>query len=112
MKTVLHLTSDDPADWGHALRSAGLLATHTDLHHEDVVLLPHHRGIGLVSPTSAMADEVAELLHTGMTILAGATCFDATDRPREALPGVEIVDSGVSEIVRRQADGYHQVKIP
>jgi len=35
-----------------------------------------------------------------------------TNLPREALPGVEVVPSGVSELVRLQSEGYSYVKIP
>jgi intracellular sulfur oxidation DsrE/DsrF family protein len=43
---------------------------------------------------------------------ADASCFDALDVHREALPGVEIVPSGVAEVVRLQSEGYNYVKIP
>ena len=112
METLLHLTSDDEGDWGHAIRSASLLVRHDELRHDDVTLLPHRRGIKLVLPTSPLAADVADLLEQDVTVKAGATCFDALGEPREALDGVEIVPSGVAEVVRLQAAGYLYVKIP
>lgn len=112
MKTLIHVTSDAEVDLAHALRSASLLLNHDELSHDDVTVLPHRRAVWVVTPDSSMADDVREVLEQGVTVTAGATCFDATGRPREALPGVTIVPSGVSEVVRLQSEGYNYVKIP
>lgn len=112
MNTLLHLTSDEEAHVRHTMRSAVLLAGHEELVHESVVLLAHRTAVRTVLPDSRYADEVADLLERGVTVRAGATCFDALERPREALPGVEVVPSGVSEVVRLQSLGYNYVKVP
>jgi hypothetical protein len=112
MQTLIHLTSDDAGDFEHAMRCALLLARHDDLPHENVTLLVHRRGARIVLPDSPHADAVADLLDAGVTVTVGATCLDALDRPHEALPGVRLVPSGVSEVVRRQSAGYHYVKVP
>lgn len=112
VKTVLHLTSDVEGDWGHAIRSASLLFSHDDLVHEDVTLVPHRHGIKVVLPDSPLTTEVSNLIDQGVTVKAGASCFDALGVPREALPGVEIVPSGVAEVVKLQSVGYTYVKIP
>jgi hypothetical protein len=70
------------------------------------------RAVRLVVPDSPLADDVADLIDRRITVSAGATCFDALDLPREALPGVGIVPSGVSEVVRLQSEGYNYVRIP
>lgn len=112
MKTILHLTSNDEGDWGHAIRSASLLSRHADLEHEDVTLLPHRHGIKVILPDSPLATEVSDLIDQGVTVKAGASCFEALDVPREALSGVQIVPSGVAEVVKLQSEGYNYVKIP
>lgn len=112
MRTLLHITSDDEGDFGHAIRYASLLNQHDELSHEDVTLLPHRRGVRSVAPNSPLGEDIADLIELGVSIKAGATCFDANDLPREALPDVEIVPSGVSEVVRLQSRGYNYVKIP
>lgn len=87
MRTVLHLTSDDEGDWGHAIRSSSLLNRHDDLPHEDVTLVPHRHGIKVILPGSPLASEVSDLIDQGVTVKAGASCFDALGVPREGLPG-------------------------
>ena len=112
MKTLLHLTSDEEVHVGHAIRAAALLGRNEELSHDDVTLLPHRWGVKLVTPDSPLADDIAELIEHGITVKAGATCFDANDLSREALPGVEIVPSGTLEVVKLQSEGYYYVKIP
>ena len=112
MKTVLHLTSNDEGDWGHAIRSASLLSQHTDLEHKDVTLLPHRYGIKVILPDSPLGPEVSDLIDQSVTVKAGASCFEALGVPREALSGVQIVPSGVTEVVKLQSEGYNYVKIP
>ena len=112
MKTVLHLTSDDEGDWGHAVRSASLLHHHDDLRHEDIALVPHRHGVKVLLPESPFSTEISELITEGVTVKAGASCFEALGVPRKTLPGVEVVPSGVAEVVRLQSEGYNYVKIP
>jgi intracellular sulfur oxidation DsrE/DsrF family protein len=112
MRTVVHITSDDDGHFQHAMRCVSLLAQHDKLPHEDATLLPHRSGVRLVAADSALSEDIRELTERGVSIKAGATCFDAHQLPREALPGVEIVPSGVSELVRLQSQGYNYVKVP
>lgn len=112
MKTLIHVTSDVDGDLAHALRSSLLLLNHEELPHEDVTVLPHRQAVRVVVPGSSLADDVREALEQGVTVTVGATCLDALGLPRETLTGVNIVPSGVSEVVRLQAAGYNYVKIP
>ncbi len=112
MKTLIHLTSENEGDAGHALRSASLMLNHDELSPEDVVVLPHRWGVKLFTPDSPLADRILNVLEKGVTVKLGATCFDANDLPREAIEGIEIVPSGVSESVRLQSEGDNYVKIP
>ena len=112
MKTVIHLTSDDEDDWGHAVRSARQLAANEWLAHDDLTLLPHRAGVRIVSPDSTHAAAVRELIDQGVTVTVGESCLDALDMRRRTLEGVETVSSGVTELVRLQSDGYNYVKIP
>lgn len=112
MKTVLHITSDEESHFKHAIRCASLLCQHDELLHQDVTILPHRRGIRLVSADSPLSEDIQEVVEQGVRIKAGSTCFDANNLPHKAVSGVEIVPSGVSELVRLQSEGYNYVKIP
>lgn len=112
MKAVIHLTSDSDADREFAMRCATALRNNDALGVEAVTLLAHRDGVWLVTDDSPAKDAVTGLLERGVTIKAGGTCLDARNIPRTVLPGVELVSSGVSELVRLQAEGYHYVKVP
>lgn len=112
MNTLIHVTSDEKTDFSHALRSASLLVNHPELAHEDVTLVPHRWAVRFVTPDSPLAEDVQAALERGVTITAGASCFEANNLPPKAVSGVSIVPSGVSEVVRLQSAGYNYVKIP
>lgn len=112
MKALVHLTDGSAEDRDVALRSVAALRRNEELGLEDVVLFAHRDGIRLVTEDSTDGDRVVDLIERGVTVRASATCFDARDLPRETLPGVELVQSGVGELVRLQSEGYHYVKVP
>lgn len=112
MKTVVHLTGEAPADRDFALRCAAALRRNEALGPPVVVLLAHRDGVRLVTPDSPDRERVADLIDAGVVVRAGATCLDARDLPRETLSGVELVPSGVSELVRLQSEGHEYVKVP
>lgn len=112
MNAVVHLTGDSPADRDFALRCAAALRRNESLGPPAVTLLAHRDGVRLVAPDSPERGRVADLIDAGVAVRAGATCLDARDLPREVLSGVELVSSGVSELVRLQSEGYQYVKVP
>ena len=112
VNTVIHLTSDDGDDWGHAIRSARQLVDNEWLAHDGVTLLPHRAGVRIVARDSTHADEVRDLLDRGVAVTVGESCLDALDLRGDTLAGVETVSSGVTELVRLQSEGHNYVKIP
>lgn len=112
MNALVHLTSDSVEDRDFARLCTDLLKQNDALELEDVTLLAHRDGVWLVTEDSPQKDEVTELIEQGVTVKAGASCLDARDLPRDVVPGVELVPSGVVELVRLQSKGYHYVKVP
>ena len=112
MNALVHLTSDAIDDRAFARLCAVVLEENEALDLEDITLLAHRDGVWLVAEDSPQRDEVAELIERGVTVKAGASCLDARDIPREVVPGVELVPSGVVELIRLQSRGYHYVKVP
>ena len=112
MKAVIHLTSNAADDVDFALACASVLGRIEPSGIEVVSLSIHRDGIRLVTPNSPRRNEVSELVDRDITILAGGTCFDARDLPREVVPGVELVESGDTELLRLQSVGYRYAKVP
>lgn len=112
MNALVHLTSDSIRDRDFARLCGIVLQQNDDLELEDVTLLAHRDGIWFVTANSPQRDEVGELIEKGVTVKAGASCLDARDLPRNVVPGVELVPSGVVELVRLQSEGYQYIKVP
>lgn len=112
MNALVHLTSDSIEDWEFARLCATVLERSEELELDAVTLLAHRDGVRLITAGSPREDEVAGLLEAGITIKAGASCLDARDLPPDVVPGVELVPSGVVELIRLQSLGYQYVKVP
>ncbi|WP_254272370.1 DsrE family protein [Haloarcula marina] len=113
MYAFVHLTSNDEADRQHALRSVTVLGANESLALDDVTLLLHRDAVEMVRPDAPDREWLVDLVADDLTAVVGETCLDARDIAHEDVPdGVELVDSGVSEVVRLQSAGYHYVKIP
>lgn len=76
-----------------------------------LALVAHGAGIGLVTGQSGFEEQVGELVKTGVEVLA---CRNTMTRQQisedRLLPGVEMVTSGLGEIVRRQHEGWAYVR--
>ncbi|MFC6863868.1 DsrE family protein [Halomicroarcula sp. GCM10025817] len=113
MGALVHLTTDVEADRQHALRSTTVLQTNEELGLEEVALLLHRDAVWMVAPDGPDREWVVDLVDAGITVTLGRTCLDARDISYDAVPdGVDLVPSGVSEVVRRQQAGAAYVKIP
>ncbi|WP_424002589.1 DsrE family protein [Haloarcula salina] len=113
MSAVIHLTSAAEDDQQHALRCAAVLRDNESLALDDVTLLLHREGVWIATTDSPERDRLVELLDSGVSATIGTTCLDARDIPHDDVPaGIDLVDSGVSELVRLQSAGHEYVKIP
>ncbi len=86
--------------------------TATDLGEDaEVAVVTHGPGLQLTTGATGWADEVAQLVDSGIEVLA---CRNTMQRlgiePDKLLPGVTMVDAGIGEIVRRQQGGWAYVR--
>jgi intracellular sulfur oxidation DsrE/DsrF family protein len=112
METVFHLAAGDPDEWRHAFDSVeNLLADeHTQA---DAVLVVTGNAAYAVVESSPVADAVRELLTEGVEICACSTALGNRGiDPETLVAGVDIVESGVGELTRRQGSGAAYVNVP
>ena len=110
-KTVFHVPEGEEGYGERALgNAANLLAD--DTVEVEVALVANGDGIAHLLADASTADSVRELLETGVDVCACAN----TIRKREAISesnlvdGVTVVSSGMTELTRRQSDGYAYVR--
>lgn len=102
----MHLVEADPD------RHAAVLRNIANLHAElddgsEVELVVHGPGLGAATRTAAHAQQLTELLSSGVSVAACANTMRAQQLGPEALlPGVRIVPAGVAQLVRRQRQGW------
>lgn len=116
MRTVFHASSPDPNDHHHAMVNVlNLLADDTVSSEDDEVALVTNGGAirMLLGPTSEHVDLVTRLREAGVALcVCGNALRGQGFSEADLLPGVAVVQSGVGELARLQAEGYGYVKAP
>jgi len=109
-RAVFQVSEADPAFHEQVLRN--VRNTVADLGKDaEVAVVTHGPGLQLAIGATGWSDEVAELVDSGIEVLA---CSNTMKRlgiePDELLPGVTTVTAGIGEIVRRQQGGWAYVR--
>lgn len=77
----------------------------------EVALMAYGAGLGLVTDETGFQDQVDDLVEQGVQMLACRNTMTRLRIPEDRLlQGVEIVSSGIGEIVRRQQQGWAYVR--
>lgn len=107
MRAVFHLSSDDPDVHGRILSNVTNLLDDESVDLDDVAVVTNGGGLHLVTTASAHRDRVAALRDRGVAFKQCENTMDGTGLgPGDLLEGVEVVPSGVGELVRLQEAGY------
>ncbi len=109
-RAVFQVSDADPAFHEQVLRN--VRNTAADLGQDaEVAVVTHGPGLQLAIGATGWTDQVAELVESGVEVMA---CRNTMQRlgiePEQLLPGVEMVSAGIGEIVRRQQDGWAYVR--
>jgi len=110
-KAIIQLTSSDPKVHKSTIRQIGNLMAH--LHDQvDVRIVCHGASMSFcVSDNHLLADEIIALLSRGVTIGACRNMLEANGTGPEALvEGVEVIPSGIAELVILQQEGWSYLK--
>lgn len=110
-RVIFQVAEPDPHLHETALRN--VRNTAADLGPEaEVALVAHGQGIGLLTGETGFAEQVSDLTEKRIEVLACNNTLTRLDIPQDRLlPGVEIVTSGIGEIVRRQHEGWAYVRV-
>lgn len=108
--TVVHLDDADPAAHARVFRNVGNLVDALD-DGSPVELVVHGPAIGAVVAGAGSSDALQALLGRGVRVSA---CRNTMDRegisPNDLVEGVQIVPSGIAQLVRRQRQGWAYVR--
>lgn len=110
LRVVFQLAEGGAESHETALRN--VRNTVSDLDGARVCLVAHGPGLRLVTGETGFADQVDELVGSGVEVVACRNTMTRLDIPDDALrPGVGTVSAGIGEIVRRQNGGWAYVRV-
>ncbi|GAB6944125.1 DsrE family protein [Vulcanisaeta sp. JCM 14467] len=78
----------------------------------EVEVVFHQSAINAVVKGSRVEERIKELMRRGVTVVACRNSMRSRNITEDQLiEGVKIVNAGVAEIVRRQAEGWYYLKL-
>jgi len=112
-RVVFHVNVADEERWQEVLTNVENVQKAFGAAHVEIEVVAHGAGIGLVERKNvALRDRVATIEKTGPVFAACTNTMKKKHLTADDLTaGVEIVDSGVAELIRRQEAGWTYIKL-
>jgi uncharacterized protein len=110
-KAVFELTSEDEKTWEGILKNVS--NTKEALKDVQIEVVAHSSGINFMTEKNKnLQKKMKDLAEKNVTFYACQNTLEGKNiSKKELLPFVQITDSGVGEVIRKQAEGWSYVKI-
>ncbi len=106
-KVVIQMSDADPAKWNLALNNAKNLQDDVGAANVEIELVAYGPGIGMLKIESPTAQRIADAAKAGVKVLACENTMRAQKLSRDdMLPAISYVPAGVTQIMRKQAEGW------
>ena len=106
-RIVVQMSDSDPARWNLALNNIRNLQEDVGPANVDVELVAYGPGIGMLKADSLVGNRVADATRAGVKVMACENTMRAQKLVREDMnPAVSYVPAGVTEIMKRQTEGW------
>ena len=110
-RVLIHFDEADEKKQASVLRNVRNVLEDLGVDQTQVELVAHGPGLDIFLDQSTVADGVAELQARGVIMAACRNTLRERNIAQERLlPGVQIVSSGIGELVRRQQEGWIYVR--
>ncbi len=108
---VMQMNDDDVTHWRQALGSVRNLLTDVGADNVQIEIVAYGPGIHMLRFDSVVGSQLTDLARDGVWLRAcGNTLAAHKLRPGDLHADVQIVPSGVVEILKRQKDGWLYIK--
>ncbi len=110
-RVIFHLDEADAKKQASVLRNIRNMLEDLGDDQTQVELVAHGPGLDIFLDQSTVVDGIEELLARGVIMSACRNTLHERNIAQERLlPGVQIVSSGIGELVRRQQEGWMYVR--
>lgn len=106
-KIVIQVSDNDPAKWNLALNNAKNLQDDVGAAHVDIEIVAYGPGIGMLKIESPTGARIADAIKAGVQVTACENTMRSQKLLKDdMLPAISYVPAGVTEIMRRQGEGW------
>jgi len=106
-RVVIQVSDADSSKWNLALNNAKNLQTDLGAKNVDIEIVAYGPGIGMLKADSVAGNRIGEALGAGVKIVACENTMRGQKLAKaDMLNGIDYVDAGVVEIMRRQQEHW------
>ena len=106
-KIVIQVSDNDPAKWNLALNNAKNLQDDVGAANVDIEIVAYGPGIAMLKLESPAAARIAEAMGASVKVMACENTMRGQKLTRDDMqPGISYVPAGVTEIMKRQGEGW------
>jgi len=106
-KIVIQVSDIDPAKWNLALNNAKNLQDDVGATNVDIEIVTYGPGIGMLQIESPTGTRIADAIKAGIQVVACENTMRSQKLAKDdMLPAISYVPAGVTEILRRQSNGW------
>ena len=106
-KIVIQVSDNDPAKWNLALNNAKNLQDDVGAANVDIEIVVYGPGIGMLKLESPAGSRVADAMTARVKVIACENTMRGQKLTRDdMLTAISYVPAGVTEIMRRQSEGW------
>lgn len=106
-KMVIQVSDNDPAKWNLALNNAKNLQDDVGAANVDIEVVVYGPGIHMLKLESPAGSRIADAMKANIKVVACENTLRAQKLNREdMLPAISYVPAGVTQIMKRQSEGW------
>lgn len=110
-RVVFQVSDADPGKWNLALNNARNVQQDVGAGNVDIEIVAYGPGIGMLKKGSAVAQRIDEATLSGVKVVACENTMHGQKLAKpDMLEGIGYVPAGVTEIMKRQQEGWSYVR--
>lgn len=110
-KVAIQVSEGDPKKWNLALNNAMNVQDDFGKDNVDIEIVAYGPGLAMLKMDSEVANRVATAAGAGVKVVACENTMRAQKLSKDdMLPGIDYAKSGVSELMKKQREGYAYIR--